>query len=308
MTEPPPTPTRHRILVVDDEPETASLIRTWYAGKPYDIAEARDGAEGERLALEFQPELILLDVSMPVQDGLETTRRLKADPRTSAIPVILLTARRDTPDKVIGFDAGADDYVTKPFDCEEVDARIQAMLRKRQLYLRLEDLARIDEKTGLANFRQFQDRLRDEWLRAERYGTPVSLIMLDLDDFKRLNDRYGHLAGDQVLKEFALLVAGGARATDIPARYGGEEFAVLLPHTDAAMAYRVAERIRSAVAEFVFLEGETPLRLTVSAGIATSPASPPVRSADELIRAADAALYRAKHAGKNVAVAASDGV
>jgi diguanylate cyclase (GGDEF)-like protein len=123
--------------------------------------------------------------------------------------------------------------------------------------------------------------------------------MLDLDDFKRVNDSLGHLAGDRVLREFAMLVSGGARGTDLAARYGGEEFAMILPHTDRERAQRVAERVRAAVADFSFLEPEHPLRVTVSAGVATFASSPGIASAEQLVAAADRALYAAKTAGKN---------
>ena len=179
---------------------------------------------------------------------------MKADPALRAVPIILVSARRDLESKLGAFDAGADDYVVKPYDFEELDARVRAMLNKRDLYLEverknreleaekrhLEELAVIDEKTGLANYRQFHRKLHEEWLRAERYQTPLSLIMLDLDDFKRLNDTLGHPAGDRALKEVATLVAGAARATDLAARFGGEEFILLLPHSDSSMATRVA--------------------------------------------------------------------
>jgi diguanylate cyclase (GGDEF)-like protein len=162
----------------------------------------------------------------------------------------------------------------------------------------------VDEKTGLYNFREFQRRLREEWQRAERYTVPLSVVFFDLDHFKRVNDTLGHQAGDRVLKEFAMLATGGARANDIAARYGGEEFAVILPHTDGEMAVRVAERIRRAVAEFEFDAGESPTRITVSAGVATLTAKREVSSVDDLVRAADAALYEAKELGRNRVVVA----
>lgn len=303
----------HRILVVDDDPETARLVRSWFEGQPYTILEARDGEEGVRRAVGDMPDVILLDKKMPKVDGLAAARLLKSNPATRSIPVILLTACRTLEEKVEGFAAGADDYVTKPFAFEEVDARIRAMLRKRELYVtlestieelkstnqQLEELLVVDEKTGLFNFREFQRKLREEWLRAERYGTSLSLVMLDVDDFKRLNDSLGHPTGDRALREFATLVAGGARATDLAARFGGEEFAVILPHAGAPMARRVAERIRTAVREFVFLAPEHPRRLTVSAGLATFPSHTAVNSLDALVRAADRALYRAKRLGKD---------
>jgi len=302
-----------RILVVDDDPQTARLLRTWFRGQPYDILEARDGDEGLVAAVRDKPDLILLDLRMPTLDGHEVARGLKREPTTQGIPVILLSASNSIEDKVEAFAAGVDDYVVKPFAFEEVDARIRAMLRKRELYLTVENMARtlqannaqlndllqVDEKTGLQTFRDFQRHLAQEWLRAQRYGMPLSLVMLDLDDFKRLNDSRGHPAGDRALKEFALLVRGGARATDVPARFGGEEFAIILPHTTGTMAALVAERILSAVREFSFLGEDIRARLTVSAGVATYPSRPDINSPDALVRAADRALYRAKEQGKD---------
>jgi two-component system chemotaxis family response regulator WspR len=243
---------------------------------------------------------------MPGLDGLATAKRLKSDPTTSGIPVILLTARRDVSAKVEAFASGADDYVTKPYEFEEVDARIRAMLRKRELYQALEQktreleaLAIVDDKTGLANYRQFDRKLREEWLRAERYATPLSLVMIDLDDFKLLNDTVGHPAGDRALREVATLVAGGARATDLAARYGGDEFSIILPHTDAAMASRVARRVINAIGEHAFLSEEHPCRLTASAGIATHASVTVLSGPEALVAAADRALYAAKALGKN---------
>jgi diguanylate cyclase (GGDEF)-like protein len=309
-------PKQRRILVVDDHPETARLVRNWFAGQPYDILEASDGDEGVKRAAEDAPDLILLDLKMPRVDGLTAARMLKQDPATRSIPIILLTASKAISDKVEAFAAGADDYVTKPFDFDEVDARIRAMLRKRELYTtlettietlkttnnQLEELLIVDEKTGLYNFRQFQRKLNEEWLRAERYGNSLSLAMLDLDDFKRVNDSYGHPTGDSVLREFATLIAGGARATDLTARYGGEEFAIILPHTGGTMASRVADRIRIAVRDFRFAAPEHALRLTVSIGISTFPSVPDVTTGSSLILAADRALYRAKKMGKDCVV------
>src|SRR4029079_17429493 len=179
-----------RILVVDDDPSTEQLLRTWYEGQTVTIFGAGDGEEGLRAAARVHPDLLLLALMMPILDGLSTAKRLKADPASAGIPVILLSARRDTQIQVEAFEAGADDYVTKPYKFEEVDARIRAMLRKRDLYLALENKNRelegllvVDEKTGLANYRRFQQKLQDEWLRADRYGAPLSVVMLDLDDF-----------------------------------------------------------------------------------------------------------------------------
>ena len=304
---------QRRILVIDDDPETGRLVRTWYRAHPFEILEAPDGEAGLRLAQERAPDVILLDVRMPGQDGVSVARRLQDSPATRTIPIFLLTACRDVETKVAAFAAGAHDYVTKPFDCEEIDARIRNLLRHQDALRglqselsslrtdndRLEQRLMLDDKTGLFNFREFRRRLREEWDRAERYRTPLSVIFLDLDDFKRVNDTLGHQAGDRALVEFATLVSGGARSSDIAARYGGEEFAIILPHTDGPMGMRVAQRILAAVREFVFLEDLEPTHLTVSGGVATYPADPGIDSMDALVRAADRALYRAKDAGKD---------
>jgi diguanylate cyclase (GGDEF)-like protein len=288
-----------KILVVDDDDETARLVRRWYEDRSVQILEARNGEEGIRKAFEEKPDIILMDVMMPRINGIEASRQLKADPATSGIPVILLSARREPQTKREGFDAGIDQYVEKPFDLDEMDARIRSMIEKRKTYLRLEEEATVDVKTGLANYRVFYTRLRDEWERSERYKLQLSVVMFDLDDFKRVNDSVGHPAGDRVLREFGMLVSGGARGTDLAARYGGEEFAMILPHTDRQRAERVAERVRAAVAEFRFLEPEHTLPVTVSAGVATFDAETDIASAEQLVAAADRALYAAKKAGKN---------
>ena len=309
---------RRRILVIDDDPETARLIRKWFAAEPYDVHEAGEGQAGLDASRAIRPDLIVLDLRMPGIDGFSVARSLKQDPLTRSTPVLMVTACRDVDAKVEAFSAGTDDYVTKPFQFEELDARIRSMLRRRDFLVglegtireltstneQLEQLLITDEKTGLYNFREFRRRLRDEWARAARYRTSLSLVFLDIDDFKKLNDRLGHLAGDRVLAEFATLVTGGARASDFAARYGGEEFSVILPHTRLDMALRVADRIRRAVREFEFLADESACRVTVSAGVATFP-SPGIDSVDALLRAADVALYRAKDLGKDRVVAAN---
>ena len=304
-----------RILVVDDDPQTATLLRDWFGGRDYEILDASSGEAALRQVAESLPDLILLDLKMPGMDGISVARRLKEDPSSRSIPIILLTACRNLDTKVEAFAAGADDYVTKPFEVEEIEARVRNSLRKRSMLLRLqadndqlENLLTLDEKTGLANFREFRRRLEQEWRRAERYPTPLSLVFLDLDHFKHINDTLGHPAGDQVLVEFAKLITVGARANDVAARYGGEEFAVILPHTDAEMGLRVAERIVTAVRDFVFLENQADARITVSAGVATYTPDCGIESVDALVRAADAALYRAKDAGRNCVVQAPENV
>ena len=310
-----------KILVIDDDPETCRLLAGYFADKPLEFHGALSGEDGIRKAVEIQPDVILLDLIMPGIDGIEAADRLKANPRTVLTPVIFLTSCRSTEHKVKAFNAGADDFVTKPFDFDEVEARIGSQLKRRDMLLgmnskidhltgnklELEHELTLDDKTGLCNFREFRRKLREEWVRSERYGAPLSLVMFDLDDFKKFNDTYGHPAGDVALKEFAMLMSGGARQTDMVARYGGEEFAMILPHTDIIMATRVAERIRSAVAEHQFDAGDSPATITVSAGVAAYPTTGAVDSVDSLVEHADRALYRAKELGKNRVESAADG-
>ena len=291
--------TTTKILVVDYDAETAHQLRDWYSGQQVEVLEAANGEAGARLATRETPDIILMDVNMPGINGIEASRRLKADPATRSIPVILLGARRKPHINRDGFDAGIDQYVEKPFDLREMDLRIRSMIVKMKTYQRLMTELTIDVKTGLANYRVFEQELHKEWRRAEQHGMPLSLAMFDLDNFKRLNESVGHPAADRVLREFAMIVARGARDTDLPARYGGEEFAMIMANTDRELATRVAERIRAAVAEFVFLEIDQPLRVTVSVGIATVSPGSDITSAEQLVSAADRALYAAKNAGKN---------
>ena len=309
-----------RLLVVDDDPTTAQLIRQWFSDS-MEVLDARDGEQGLERTFAERPDLLLLDLRMPGIDGIVVAQQLKSDSRTRAIPIVVLSACRNAESKVEAFSAGADDYITKPFEVQEVEARVRSMLRKREALVnmelavrdltssneRLEQLLMVDEKTGLYNFREFQRRLKAEWSRAERYGVPLSLVFFDLDYFKGINDTLGHQAGDKILEEFAMLSTGGARANDIAARYGGEEFAVILPHTELGMALRVAERIRRAVDTFTFNAGDEATHVTVSGGVATYPGGPEIDSMEALVRVADTALYRAKDQGRNRIVVCETG-
>jgi diguanylate cyclase (GGDEF)-like protein len=310
-------PNEYRILVVDDVKDSVSVLSDWLGRKGYLVDAATTGEQALRKVQENPPDLILLDVLMPDLDGIEVARRLREAKESRRVPIILLTARRSVADKVRGLRAGADDYITKPFNFEEVDARITAMLEKRDLYQELERAnARLkevneklkrtlltDEKTRLFNYRYFCERAAEEFKRAKRYENDLSCIMLDLDHFKRLNDTYGHLKGDKVLRELGRVLRESGRETDFVARYGGEEFAILCPHTDAAQGLVVAERIRRAVEQHAFsLEGDS-VRITVSAGLATLAHGRGMRGESDLIEAADAALLEAKRLGRNRVIA-----
>jgi len=310
----PAAPTRRfRILVVDDDRDSVDLLTKWLSMEGYDAFSAGTGAEAlERIGRDH-PDLVLLDLLIPPPDGLEVIRAVKRDRMMSTIPLVVMTVKRDVKSKVESLKSGADDFIVKPFHFDELDAILRASLKKRYLYASLEranrqlkeanekllKLSVTDDRTNLLNDRYLKRRLQEEFKRALRYGTPLSVTMLDLDHFKQINDKYGHDCGDQVLREFGRLVTDNAREIDIVGRYGGEEFLMILPNTDAIRATIVAERVRKAAEEHVYRYKEFLVRVTVSAGIASVPANREARTELELLKAADSALYRAKQASRN---------
>lgn len=303
----------HLILAVDDDESILDLIDISLRDKGFRIERSHDGEEAISMIAALAPDLIILDVMMPKLDGLEVARRVKADERSRFIPIIMLTVRDGVEDKVQGLDAGADDYITKPFDLEELVARVKAMLRIKRLQdelreknaqledvaSRLRDLSITDGLTRLYNNFYFKDQLSREISRARRYMQPVSLGMIDIDHFKHYNDTHGHPAGDMVLRRVAEVLKGSFRKTDMVARYGGEEFAVILTQTDKAQALIAARKVWRAVLEHPFPHGETqPLgQVTVCMGLAVFPDE--AKDETELIAKADSRLYIAKREGRN---------
>lgn len=314
-----PRPRPRRILVIDDDPDALELLRSLLLDSIVEIDEAADGATGLTRARHRVPDLIVLDMVLPDTTGTELLQQLRAETRLHSVPVMIVSARRDQATKIAAFEAGADDYVLKPYDLEEILARIRAQLGRRELYerlerlnvelrlanARLEELAITDELTGLANARHFRARLDEEFLRAERYETSLALVIADLDGFKKINDSYGHHAGDKLLAQLAQRLAAQARATDISCRYGGDEFAFLLPHTGLEEAAGFAERIceRTAAAPLRLPTKEI-VAMALSCGVASWPECAAIRTANELFLAADQALYGAKQAGKGIVAAA----
>jgi diguanylate cyclase (GGDEF)-like protein len=311
--QPAPATRRFRILIVDDDRDSVELLREWLAMSGYDVATAATGREALQKARTTRPDLILLDLLIPPPSGFEVVRALKRDRVLSAVPIIVMTVRRDVKSKVESLRTGADDFIVKPFHFDELDAVLRASLKKRYLYASLEranqqlrdanerllKLTVTDERTNLLNDRYLRRRLHEEFKRAQRYGTPLSAAMVDLDHFKKINDKYGHDCGDQVLREFGALLTQNARTTDIVGRFGGEEFLMILPNTDGIRAAIVAERVRRAAEEHVYRYREFLVRVTVSIGIASYPANSRIGDEDALLKSADDALYRAKEASRN---------
>lgn len=295
------------ILVIDDSPDIHKLLSVRLKPEGHAIHRADDGQSGVARARELKPDLILLDVDMPDITGFAACAALKADPETSAIPIIFLTGSTQSFNKVQGFDAGAVDYVTKPFDPAELRARIRSALRTKRYQDLLAARCDLDALTGLRNRAYFDRRLREELAAAARYGREVSLVILDVDHFKRINDTHGHPFGDTVLENVGSLLNASLRETDVPCRYGGEEFVLILPDTPGANAADVAERLRARLAEMTLRPNDPAFRVTASFGVAASAwfAATPTPAA--LITAADDALYQAKHGGRNRVVVADRG-
>ncbi|MGC4000928.1 MAG: diguanylate cyclase [Anaeromyxobacter sp.] len=302
---------RSKILVVDDSRTQLDWLVAVLEREGFDVRTAMDGKDAIRKVRAEPPDLVLLDMILPDMDGLEVLRIIKARPDDQFIPVIILSVKSDLDSKVTGLRIGADDFLAKPFAEAEILARCAAMLRIKvlqdQLRLtqqKLTEQATTDELTSLKNRRAFDERLNEEFRRAQRYADPVSLIMVDLDHFKQVNDRFGHPFGDVVLRGAAEQIRASTRDPDICARYGGEEFAVILPKTHLSGALAVAERIWKALGAREFpLPPAAPgapglLKVTASIGIAFYP-SKDITSPELLLRFADEALYQAKRAGRN---------
>jgi diguanylate cyclase (GGDEF)-like protein len=303
---------KKRILVVDDHEDNIELLRARLEARGYEVEGASDGQAALDAVKRVCPDLILLDVMMPKMDGIEVVRRLKANAELPFIPVIMQTALDSTENKVEGLDAGADDYITKPINFAELEARVNSLLRIKTLQSALaarekelselnDQLTRISITDGLTqveNRRSLNERLHEMWQHSVRLHEPISLVMCDIDKFKSVNDNYGHQAGDSVLKEFAQLLKSEAREIDRVGRYGGEEFLLILPGTVLDAAVTFAERLREKVAGHTFTYDGGTLCRTMSCGVASSP-HPRVKDEDGLLRAADDSLYVAKETGRN---------
>jgi diguanylate cyclase (GGDEF)-like protein len=254
-------PRKNKILVVDDVPVNVQLLTTYLTSVGYEVVTARDGQEALDQVAATLPDLILLDVMMPKLNGFEVCERLKSDPVTRIIPVIMVTALNEIEDKIKATESGADDFVSKPFNKLELLTRVKSLLRIKQLHdelsakvrelelarERLRQLAITDGLTGLYNHRYFKEHLEQELYRASRHQSRVSVVMVDIDHFKKFNDTYGHPAGDAILRAIARLLKENIRKIDLAARYGGEEFCLVLVETPKSAAVIVAEKVRRLV-------------------------------------------------------------
>jgi two-component system, cell cycle response regulator len=295
-----------KVLAAEDNPVSLTTLRGMLTKWGYQAVTASNGNDALR-ALEASdgPSLAILDWMMPGIDGVEVCRRVREAGREPYVYMLLLTGRRESEDVVEGMDAGADDYLTKPFKAHELRVRLRAGQRvldlQRQLVAAREALreqAMHDGLTGLLNHSAILATLHAELSRAAREEQPLAVLLLDLDHFKRVNDTHGHQAGDAVLRETARRMKGAVRRYDAVGRYGGEEFVIVLPGCDGAGAVAHAERIRETIAAEPYSAGEQSLQLTCSIGVASA-SRPGSDAVETLVREADEALYRAKGDGRN---------
>jgi two-component system, cell cycle response regulator len=293
------------VLIADDDPVSRRLLEVSLGNSGYRTTMAEDGTQALRILEEQDgPRLAVLDWMMPEMDGVDVCRILRQSARERYVYIILLTARGHQTEIVQGLEAGADDYVTKPFDLNELKARLRAgqrTLELQQLLVAAREQLRVqathDSLTGFLNRMAILDVLEKELARSARKGNPVAVIMADLDHFKRVNDTHGHLAGDAVLRETARRMLETVRTYDSIGRYGGEEFVVVAPGCDMTAAAEQAERLRRCVASNAICEGNITIATTMSLGVAATTSG--YTKAEQLLLAADEALYAAKHGGRN---------
>ena len=301
-----------RILIVDDHEDNVELLRARLEARGYETDTAADGQQALEHVRAAPPDLILLDVMMPKVDGIEVAKRVKSDSTLPFIPIIMQTALDSTESKVEGLDAGADDYITKPINFAELEARVRSLLRIKnlqeqvegqkheleQLNERLLRISQTDGLTGLFNRRHIEQELGHMFDHSVRLGELLAVLMVDLDKFKSVNDTYGHQAGDEVLRQMSELLTRAVREIDRVGRYGGEEFMILLPGTSAEEAVTFGERARQAIEAHTFTFPGGELHRTASFGVAIFPHTR-IHGCDDLVRAADDALYVAKETGRN---------
>ncbi|MDZ4164240.1 MAG: diguanylate cyclase [Smithellaceae bacterium] len=292
-----------RILIAGQSDEENAHLGEILTEEGFEYIYTENGHDVINLVYRELPDVILLNLSLPGKDSVELLARLKAAPSTREIPVLLITARRLRRKLSTCYKLGAFDYLLKPYFREEIAARLRNVVVPLQQLRDIQGAMDRDYLTGLFNRKFFMERFAEEisWLMG--YQEPLSLLIIDIDHFKKVNDTYGHACGDEVLKHTAAILLSKCRAEDVVARFGGEEFVILMPNTDAGKCAKAAEDIRAAVENAIFVNEEERLRLpvTISIGGTSYQATDPV-STDSLLGEADSALYLAKAKGRNMVV------
>ncbi len=282
-----------KVLVVDDEEAICETLRMRLEAEQYEVSTACNGQKCLDLLSEgFRPDVIILDALMPGINGVEVCKQIKSSPDYTLIPIIMLTACCQTEEKVEGLEAGADDYITKPYIWSELHARIRAALRDKSLHASLQDLAMRDHLTALYNRRFFQQILDKKYEESKRYSQPFSLIMFDVDGFKGINDQYGHPFGDAVLRDIGKILEATCRKSDYLFRYGGDEF-IIIPDQYTKDVDLFARKISQAIREHVFPYDGTSVHCSVSIGTFIFDGAN-AGSSNDILRRVDEALYEAK--------------
>jgi len=290
---------KFNILVVDDNPDKLGLLEAALSLAGYNVTTALDGVDGLTAIESYQPDLVITDVMMPRMNGYELAQRIRANPLTRFIPVIMQTAAgRRVEDLRRANEVGALGYITDPTDLDLLLARTRTLLEFKAYLDVCEEAAFTDHLTGLANRRRFERQLEREVARMQRFAHPFSLLMIDIDSFKNLNDTFGHDAGDEAIRRLSRVLREGTRGIDLAARIGGEEFGVLLVETSKPGGFEVAERLRTAIKAIEIPQAG---QITASFGLAECPTD--AQTAADILKAADVALYEAKRAGRDRVVA-----
>ena len=296
-----------KVLLVDDTPANLNILGHMLQIGGLVVSAVPSGEVALNVVSKSKPDLILLDIMMPEMDGYEVCEKLKENCETREIPVIFISAMSEVKDIVKGFKIGGVDYIVKPFREEEVLARVRSQLSIKKLFLeknalieKLDSLSRIDPLTGISNRRDMMEKLENEQSRFERYGKSFSVIMCDIDHFKKVNDQYGHDFGDYALKEVAKLLKEQIRELDKLSRWGGEEFFIVLPETNLVGAVNVAEKMRESIESYSFEFGGETLKISMSFGVSCH-GNAGVKL-DDLLKEADQFLYKAKNQGRNTVV------
>jgi two-component system, cell cycle response regulator len=300
----------NRVLVAEDDAMFRRILQSWLENWGYKVTVAGDGARAWKiLHQDFPPQLLILDWMMPGINGLDLCRMVRERNQSPYQYILLATAKDAKQDLVRGLEAGADDYLTKPFDRSELQARLRAcnrILTLQDSQIRAQEQLRFqathDQLTGVLNRAEIMGSLRRELQRAVQSSSPLGLLMLDIDHFKKINDTYGHMTGDTVLKEVTQRIVKSVRGYDLVGRYGGEEFVVVMPGCDRSKIDPSAERVRAAVDDGPILVGNQQVFVTVSIGAAV--VTNGSTSEAQVLSSADRALYRAKEIGRNRTVLA----
>lgn len=287
-----------KVLIVDDNKLNIKILTNILENEGYIVYSSDNSLLVHEIAYQVKPNIILLDIVMPHMNGFEVCALLKRDFELRDIPVIMVTSRTDGTDVKKALELGALDYVRKPVDEGEVIARVQSALRFKQYEEKLKEMAVRDSLTGLYNHGVLVEFLEKELAKQKRKGYGLCFAMIDVDFFKRINDTYGHMAGDEVLKGLADILSKSVRDSDIVGRYGGEEFGIILPEVTRADSFWLCERIRRSIENYEFCIEQNVIRITVSIGICFKGLENSVHCG-EIIKQADDALYTSKNSGRN---------